>query len=395
LPTEIGVNHHFFKLGGHSLKATTLVSRIKKELNTNIPLIEIFNRPTIQQQANFIREHEEKSNPIQDPHLVLLKEEKGSCNHLFLIHDGSGDVDAYIEFCNSLNSGYNCWGIKAYGFKNFSPKNITIEELAGKYIQMIRQVKASQPYRIAGWSLGGIIALEMVLQMEQINQKVDFLALIDAFLPNRELSRPLDEFTLESELNWIKNYLPGDLYERVRAASQPEHLWQLITEHLETGNMGAEVLKGLLIKFGGEGIAGSNHLSIGESIRYLNILRSFARARALYIPKGKINTSIYFFKASDNAKTYSHFPGSSISMDTTPPTKMKENLYRQMSTAYRFLLPRSKTSTSNLPGSESFSTPLPGDIQTTFYEIQGDHYSILKPPQVNDLVNIFQQIMKR
>lgn len=50
----IDVNDNFFDLGGHSLKATILNSRIQKELNIKIPLSEIFKRPTVKELATYI-----------------------------------------------------------------------------------------------------------------------------------------------------------------------------------------------------------------------------------------------------------------------------------------------------------------------------------------------------
>ena len=47
----ISVNENFFKLGGHSLKATTMVSLIHKELSVKIPLTEVFRGPTIRELA--------------------------------------------------------------------------------------------------------------------------------------------------------------------------------------------------------------------------------------------------------------------------------------------------------------------------------------------------------
>jgi len=55
LPQEkIGIDDHFFQLGGHSLKATILVSKIQKELNIQVPLAEIFKSSTIRALAKFI-----------------------------------------------------------------------------------------------------------------------------------------------------------------------------------------------------------------------------------------------------------------------------------------------------------------------------------------------------
>lgn len=51
---QVGVRENFFSIGGHSLKATTLVSRIFKELNVNIPIKKIFQFPTIRELAIYI-----------------------------------------------------------------------------------------------------------------------------------------------------------------------------------------------------------------------------------------------------------------------------------------------------------------------------------------------------
>ncbi|UCH95062.1 MAG: amino acid adenylation domain-containing protein [Candidatus Aminicenantes bacterium] len=53
---KIGINDNFFHLGGHSLKATILVSKIHKELNINVPLTGIFKTPHIHGLAAYIKE---------------------------------------------------------------------------------------------------------------------------------------------------------------------------------------------------------------------------------------------------------------------------------------------------------------------------------------------------
>jgi tyrocidine synthetase-3 len=56
---KIGINDNFFDLGGHSLKATVLVSKIHKELNVEVPLKELFKTPTIKELSEFINTAEE------------------------------------------------------------------------------------------------------------------------------------------------------------------------------------------------------------------------------------------------------------------------------------------------------------------------------------------------
>jgi tyrocidine synthetase-3 len=46
----------FWGLGGHSLKATVLLSLIHREFNVNIPLVDIFKRPTLRGLAQYIKD---------------------------------------------------------------------------------------------------------------------------------------------------------------------------------------------------------------------------------------------------------------------------------------------------------------------------------------------------
>jgi amino acid adenylation domain-containing protein len=51
---EIGINDNFFKIGGHSLKAIQIVSRIHKQFETRITLQDFFASPTIEGLARVI-----------------------------------------------------------------------------------------------------------------------------------------------------------------------------------------------------------------------------------------------------------------------------------------------------------------------------------------------------
>jgi acyl carrier protein len=52
--TQVGILDNFFELGGDSLKATTVVSKIHKVLNVQIPLNYFFTNPTIKALAQYI-----------------------------------------------------------------------------------------------------------------------------------------------------------------------------------------------------------------------------------------------------------------------------------------------------------------------------------------------------
>lgn len=54
----IGINDNFFELGGHSLRLIVALSKIHQEMNTTVPLVEIFKSPTVESTADYIRQAE-------------------------------------------------------------------------------------------------------------------------------------------------------------------------------------------------------------------------------------------------------------------------------------------------------------------------------------------------
>ena len=72
---RIGVNENFFDCGGHSLKATQLISQVQKEMDTDISIREVFSYPTIMQLAQIIDEREngafQQIDPIEVQELYL------------------------------------------------------------------------------------------------------------------------------------------------------------------------------------------------------------------------------------------------------------------------------------------------------------------------------------
>ncbi|WP_446724860.1 phosphopantetheine-binding protein, partial [Paenibacillus sp. EKM207P] len=55
--SSVGVTDSFFDVGGHSLRATSLVAKIHQELGSRMTLREVFQHFTIEQQAQLIATH--------------------------------------------------------------------------------------------------------------------------------------------------------------------------------------------------------------------------------------------------------------------------------------------------------------------------------------------------
>ncbi|MCU0289611.1 MAG: thioesterase domain-containing protein, partial [Acidobacteria bacterium] len=190
----IGIDGDFFQLGGHSLKAAILVSKLQKSFNAAVPLIEVFTNPTIRSLAKYIENIKTipgfQTYPIDN--MVLLKPGDNDKN-LFLIHDGSGEVDGYMEFCKQLTRPFNCWGLRANRFEKEKTNFCTIEQIAREYIDKIQIIQPQGPYWLVGWSLGGTIAFEMALQLEKLGMVIAFLGLLDSPDPIAVSSNHPDE----------------------------------------------------------------------------------------------------------------------------------------------------------------------------------------------------------
>ncbi|MCP5047949.1 MAG: amino acid adenylation domain-containing protein, partial [bacterium] len=53
-PSNVGIDSNFFSIGGHSLKATIMVSRVHKAFDVKVPLAEVFRTPSVRQLAEYI-----------------------------------------------------------------------------------------------------------------------------------------------------------------------------------------------------------------------------------------------------------------------------------------------------------------------------------------------------
>ena len=174
---RVGLTDSFFDLGGHSLLAMQLMAKLEKATGVHIPVASLFRSPTVEQLAQEVRGGGGETS------LLVPIRPGGSRTPLFLVHPGGGNLLAYATLVGMLSEEQPVYGLRSRGIEQGENPNWTVEEMARDYLAAIREVRPTGPYRLAGWSLGGLIAFEMARLLEAEGERVEKLVLIDSKAP--------------------------------------------------------------------------------------------------------------------------------------------------------------------------------------------------------------------
>ncbi|MDF0733008.1 amino acid adenylation domain-containing protein [Pseudomonas entomophila] len=170
---RVGRHDDFFLLGGHSLQAVHLTARLGKA-GFGLTLADVFQHTTVAEMAQAI------ARPPAHEALVSVRT-GGSARPLFLVHELAG-LDAYAaSLAAHIDETVPVYALAAVPVGMAQLR--TIEEMAARLKDAMRTVQAEGPYRIAGWSFGGVLAYEIALQLVGEDQPVEFVGLLDSRHP--------------------------------------------------------------------------------------------------------------------------------------------------------------------------------------------------------------------
>jgi amino acid adenylation domain-containing protein len=181
----VGRRSHFFESGGDSLLAAQMVSRLESALNVPVAVRSVFEFPTVEALARVLDEavNLEKDGRTPEWSPLVAIQPAGSRAPLFLVHGIGGEVLSYSALAKHLGTDQPTYGLRAnvQELSSFS----SVEGMAADYVRAIRQVAPAGPYRIGGYSGGGVIAYEIAQQLRAAGEEVSLLAIIDCWAPGR------------------------------------------------------------------------------------------------------------------------------------------------------------------------------------------------------------------
>jgi amino acid adenylation domain-containing protein len=223
---KIDIFSNFFEIGGHSLIAVRVMNKIEKQTGKKLPLSALFEHSTIEQLAKLI----DADIEIYSEFLVPIKP-NGTKPPLFMVHGAGLNILNFKNVISNFDDDQPVYGIQGIGPNGYDNWFESIEEMAACYIESIVKINPKGPYALAGFSFGGVVALEMARQLEKQGKKVSIIALLDSYVDSsyycaslwqKKLNRIYDvnyrrfDYLIEMLTSW-KGF-------KMRAKAKKEHI---------------------------------------------------------------------------------------------------------------------------------------------------------------------------
>jgi thioesterase domain-containing protein/NRPS condensation-like uncharacterized protein len=191
----LSIRDNFFDLGGQSLAAMRIVSRINKTYSLDFGLAALFSGNTAERMAELIRHRlgANSSSAIVPMHL------NGTASPLFIIHGAGGNIIRFYQLAMLIGTDHPVYGIQAQSLLAGQPALLRLEDQAAYYLSEIKKVQPKGPYYFLGYSFGGTIALEIGHQLHAQGERVELLGMLD--------SRHRDVVTIAQQEDSLRTHL--------------------------------------------------------------------------------------------------------------------------------------------------------------------------------------------
>ena len=200
-PESISMDANFFELGGHSLLAARMIAALQAETGQRVALGQFMSTPTALGLASLLQDAAQAAlHPAIEPFRL------GDGVPLFCLPGYEGHAHYVRTLMPFLPPTFPVMGVSADVWGPDDPAPIA--RIAAHCVARIKEIQAKGPYRLMGYSFGGIVAHEVACQLQAQGASVESLVLLDssagldtfADLPVADSDRPRSA---------VSRHLPG------------------------------------------------------------------------------------------------------------------------------------------------------------------------------------------
>lgn len=231
---------------------------------------------------------------------------------LFLVHAIGGTVHAYATLAKSLEDICSVVGIEAFGLHDEHEPVDYLPEIVNRYVDAVRAASPHGPYRLGGWSMGGVVAFEMARRLEQEGEEVAFVALLDSPYALTRADLGFASAGEEADGQWADT--PKEETSALLARFAEDIADSLGWRLPPTGLAATDPLGWLATTLAGD--TGGETESHTEAMRTeldhrFRVFRAHAEALAHYTPSGQISADLALLTAdrSPNISCARHWAG--------------------------------------------------------------------------------------
>jgi enterobactin synthetase component F len=247
--SKVGPDSDFFLLGGHSLLAVRAIAFLRDRHQIKVGLGAFFAHPTPRRIAQHLtKQHTAQSGLVHASDFGLdaaIQLSHGSEEApLFCIHPAGGISWGYATLARAIGNR-TVYGIQARGIANANAAVASMRQMALDYVAEVKRLRPVGPYHLAGWSVGGIIAQAMAVELQRLGDEVGVVALFDAYPSDhwRNAADPGPGAAIKA-LMLIAGYDPAELPKL--AVSEAEAIAWLRSVNHPLGTLSNSALEGVM-----------------------------------------------------------------------------------------------------------------------------------------------------